>query len=134
MLQPNTDRYYLETIATIEEQFSNTPGKAQRLFVLVNPAWRDKSSWGFWDSRKAQEMILDRYETTFAMDQFVMRGNKVSLLKVWPHDWSVFWTPLRYSQQGDDEDTRAQLLGTFQDRPDYQQMDQLLQEALIEKP
>ncbi|KAL3782521.1 hypothetical protein ACHAWO_005296 [Cyclotella atomus] len=51
LLQPNTDGYYLKTIESIEEQFSNTEGKAKRLFLLVNPAWRDKSSWGFFGSK-----------------------------------------------------------------------------------
>ena len=73
ILQPNADRYYLEVIQRIEEQFSDTPGKAQRLLLLVNPAWRDRSSWGFFDGAAAQRQVLDRYETTYTLSQFVIR-------------------------------------------------------------
>jgi len=119
LIQPNTDGYYLDTVASIEELFSDSPGKARRLFILVNPAWRDRSSWGFFGGKRAQELILDRYETTYALDQFVVRGQKVSLLKTWPDDWCVFLTPL-------DADQSAKLLGTFPDRPDYSEMDKLV--------
>ena len=64
ILQPNTDRYYLDLIRRVEEQFSDTPGKPQRLLLLVNPAWRDRSSWGFFDGAAAQTQIIDRYEVT----------------------------------------------------------------------
>lgn len=119
LAQPNTDGYYLDTVASIEEQFSDTPGKSKRLFLIVNPAWRDRSSWGFFGGAKAQKLVLDRYETTYALDQFVVRGQKVSLLKSWPEDWCVFLAPL-------DTDEDAKLLGTFSDRPDYSQMDELV--------
>jgi len=69
---------------------------------------------------------LDRYETTFALDQFVVRGQKVSLLKSWPNDWAVFLTPMPYDQ-GDGPE-RPILLGTFPQRPEYTEMDALLLE------
>ena len=45
LLQPNTDSYYLDLIAKMEDEFSDTRNKAKRLFLLINPAWRDASSW-----------------------------------------------------------------------------------------
>ena len=116
LLQPNTDGYYLKTIEKIEEQFSNTEGKPKRLFLLVNPAWRDSSSWGFFGAKKAQELILNRYETTYAVDQFVVKGRKVSLLKCWSEDWVLF--------VGNDEDPTlpAERVAVFDARPDYQEI------------
>ena len=128
LVQPNTDRYYLETISKLEEQFSDLDGKPPRLLLLVNPAWRDRSSWGFFDGKAAQEQVLDRYETTYALSQFVVRGEKLSLLRAWPHRWHVYLTVLgeeatvEESRQVDvrmDGAGQARLLGTFASRPVY---------------
>lgn len=126
LLQPNTDGYYLKTIASIEEQFSDTQGKPKRLFLLVNPAWRDRSSWGFFGGAKAQELILDRYETTYALDQFVVRGRKVSLLKSWPDDWAL------YVAGNDASMAMASLVTTFDSkgRPEYKDIDAALREHI----
>ena len=117
LLQPNTDGYYMKTIETIEKEFSNTERKAKRLFLLVNPAWRDKSSWGFFGAKKAKELILDRYEITYAVDQFVVRGRKVSLLKCYQNDWKMF--------VGSEENPNlpAQWIADFCDRPEYKEID-----------
>mmetsp|Transcript_7432 Transcript_7432/g.16566 ORF Transcript_7432/g.16566 Transcript_7432/m.16566 type:complete len:293 (+) Transcript_7432:206-1084(+) len=120
LLQPNTDGYYLKTIAAIEEQFSDTEGKTKRLFLLVNPAWRDRSSWGFFGGAKAQALILDRYTTTYALDQFVVRGEKVSLLKSWPDDWAVYVT------RNDASADKACLVTTFKNRPEYKDIDAVI--------
>ena len=120
LLQPNTDGYYMKTIETIEKQFSNTERKSKRLFLLVNPAWRDKSSWGFFGAKKAQELILNRYETTYAVDQFVVRGRKVSLLKCYQNEWRMF--------VGSNEKSNlpAQLVANFCERPEYKEIDEAI--------
>lgn len=120
LLQPNTDGYYTKTIETIEQQFSNAEGKPKRLFLLINPAWRDKSSWGFFGAKKAQSLILDRYETTYAVDQFVVRGRQVSLLKCYSNDWAVF------VKNGEDTTMPAERVATFPDRPEYKDIDAAL--------
>ena len=135
LVQPNTDRYYLDVIQRVEEQFSDTPGKPQRLLLLVNPAWRDRSSWGFFDGAAAQKQVFDRYETTYALSQFVVRGEKLSLLRAWPHPWHVFVTVLG-EEATVEESTRmdarmdgggqARLLATFAERPEYKQLDELV--------
>ena len=98
VLQPNTDKYYSKLIKQIEEQFSDTPSKPQRLFLLINPSWRNKDSWGIFESSKAQKDILDRYEVTYCVDQFVVRGIKLSLLKEYNQPWAVFITPMPYNK------------------------------------
>ena len=120
LLQPNTDGYYLKTIEAVEEQFSNTDGKSKRLFLLVNPAWRDRSSWGFFGGKKAQELIFNRYETTYAIDQFVVRGRKVSLLKCWSDDWEVFVA------NDKDPSLPGERVATFPARPEYKDIDAAL--------
>ena len=135
IVQPNADRYYLNTIQQVEEQFSDLPGKDPRLLLLVNPAWRDRSSWGFFDGAAAQAQVLDRYETTYTLSQFVVRGEKLSLLRAWPHPWHVFLTVL--GEEATVEESRvvdvridgagqARLLGTFESRPEYKQLDELV--------
>ena len=117
LLQPNTDDYYSKTIATIEQDFSDTPGKPKRLFLIVNPAWRNRDSWGFFGGQRAQMEILDRYPTTFAIDQFVVKGEQMSRVLVYPDDWRVFVKQLNKD---------AKYLGSFQEKPDYDQMEALL--------
>ena len=43
MVLPNTDSKYVKDILEIDETFSKP---SQRLFILVNPFWRDLNSWG----------------------------------------------------------------------------------------
>ena len=126
LLQANTDNYYLDTVQKVEEQFSDTPGKAKRLFLLVNPAWRDKSSWGFFGGKRAQELILDRYVTTYAVDEFIVAGERVGLLKCWPNDWAVY-----IASNPDDAanmEVMSSLIATFEERPEYKQIEKALKE------
>lgn len=126
MIQPNTDDYYLKTITKIEEQFSDTKEKPKRLFLILNPAWKDKSSWGFFGANKAQKIIFDRYETTFAIDQFVVRGQRLSILQTWGENWVVFLTPMPYESVQES----PKVIGTFAERPTYQEIDALLVSSL----
>lgn len=124
LLQPNTDGYYIKTIRAIEEQFCNTKKdeKPNRLFLLVNPAWRDKSSFGIFGAQKAQELILDRYETTYALDQFIVRGRQISLLKCWSSDWGL------YADVNESKDGKgpAELITSFDTRLEYKDIDAAL--------
>lgn len=120
ILQPNTDGYYLDTIDNIQQQFSNTEGKPKRLFLLVNPAWRDKSSWGFFGGKRAQELILDRYTTTYAIDNFIVRGRKVSLLKCYGEDWVMFVA------NEEDPSLPGEMIASFVSRPEYKDIDAAL--------
>ena len=140
VLQAQSDRYYLNLVRRLEEQFSDTPGKAKRLLLLVNPAWRDRSSFGFFDGAAAQQLIFDRYRETYTLSQFVVRGQKLSLLRAWPSDWHVFLTVLGEESTTEqqridarlDGDGQARLLGTFPERPKYKQLDELCKRALEE--
>ncbi len=123
LLQPNTDKYYMDLIQRLENDFSDTPDRAKRLFLLINPAWRDASSFGIFQEKYARERIIERYETTYAIDQFVVKGNKLSLLKAWPCDWCVYYTPL--PQPGSATKPPPKLLGTFTERPEYSQIEDL---------
>jgi len=138
ILQPNADRYYLNVIQKVEEQFSDIAGKPQRLLLLVNPAWRDRSSFGFFDGAAAQQLIFDRYETSYSLSQFVIRGEKLSLLKSHGEPWHVFLTVLgeeETTEESSRQDARidgggqARLLGTFDERPDYKTLDAMVRES-----
>lgn len=86
----------------------------------MNPAWKDKSSWGFFGGKKAQELILDRYEPSFAIDQFIVRGRKVSLLKSWSEDWTLF------VENAKDPALPAIMVASFGARPVYYEIDAAL--------
>lgn len=88
---PNTDNKYLEDI----DKISDAMGK--RLFVLVNPFWRNIESWGFnilapGAKKRAQEVIYgtNPFEETYSMMLFSVRGEKCVALKAYPYDWQLF--------------------------------------------
>lgn len=122
---------------TVESQLKiaakdDTNDETNRLLLLVNPAWKSADSFGIFGRRRAQTEILDRYEITYAVDQFVIRGQKCSLLKVWPHDWCVYVATLPYDIPKGGE--RATFLGAFPTRPSYEKVDELIQQYVNRRP
>jgi Domain of unknown function (DUF1995) len=90
MVFPNTDVKYINDIATIDEVMKG------RLFILVNPFWRNLDSWGInllapRAKSKAAETIFNRgYNETYVFLRFGCRGEECIALKVYPHDWQIF--------------------------------------------
>lgn len=91
MVFPNTDNKYLEDIDKISEETGS------RLFMLVNPFWRNVESWGFnilapGAKKRAQEVIFGKnaFEETYSMMLFSVRGEKCVALKAYPYDWQLF--------------------------------------------
>ena len=73
----------------------------------------------------------------------MLRGQKLTLLKAHPHPWHVFITVLgeeetvEESTQMDsriDGGGQARLLGQFEHRPDYQNLDELVRASQKESP
>jgi len=94
MVFPNTDVKYLKDIGQIHESF----GK-DRLFLLINPFWRNVESWGFNilapNAKKlAQEKIFDceggGFQETYVLSRFSARGEDCVSLKAYPSDWELF--------------------------------------------
>mmetsp|Transcript_9698 Transcript_9698/g.12747 ORF Transcript_9698/g.12747 Transcript_9698/m.12747 type:complete len:401 (-) Transcript_9698:16-1218(-) len=87
---PNTDTKYLKDVKEISKAMGD------RLFLIVNPFWRNVDSWGFNilapNAKKlAQETIFDQgYEETYALNRFSVRGEECAALKVYPYDWQLF--------------------------------------------
>lgn len=90
MVFPNTDVKYLQDIETISQDMGS------RLFVLINPFWRNVDSWGFnllapGAKRRAQEVIFDRgFDVTYSMMIFSVRGESCAAVKAYPYDWQLF--------------------------------------------
>ena len=115
------------------------------LSASVLPGGADAADAGVLQQRlvEAQRQLLDRYEPTYALEQFVLRGEKLSLLKAHPHPWHVFLTVLG-EEATVEESTRmdarmdgggqARLLGTFDERPEYKQLDELVRARQKEAP
>jgi hypothetical protein len=87
---PNTDMKYIKDI----EEISKAMGP--RLFLLVNPFWRNIESWGFnllapGAKQKAQAAIFDQgYEETYVLLNFSARGENCAAIKAYPYDWQLF--------------------------------------------
>jgi Domain of unknown function (DUF1995) len=87
---PNTDVKYLEDISKISHSMGS------RLFVLINPFWRNVDSWGFnllapGAKRKAQDVIFEQgFDVTYSMMVFSVRGESCATVKAYPHDWQLF--------------------------------------------
>ena len=90
LVMANTDTKYTRDISTIDEAMK------KRLFLLVNPFWRDIESWGFNilapNAKKlAQEAIFDRgFQETFVLLQKSVRGEECVAMKVYPYDWQMY--------------------------------------------
>ena len=87
---PNTDTKYLNDIEQISDAMKS------RLFLIVNPFWRNVESWGFnllapGAKQKAQKTIFDNgYDETYSMMLFSVRGEKCAAVKAYPYDWQLF--------------------------------------------
>ena len=87
---PNTDVKYINDIEKIDQDTRD------RLFLLVNPFWRNIDSWGInllapGAKKKAQKVIFDRgYEETYVCLRFSCRGEECVAIKTYPYDWQIF--------------------------------------------
>ncbi|KAG7372484.1 DUF1995 domain containing protein [Nitzschia inconspicua] len=87
---PNTDTKYLDDISKISEAMGS------RLFLLVNPFWRNVDSWSFnllapGAKRKAQEVVFDQgFNETYSLMVFQVRGENCVAVKAYPYDWQLF--------------------------------------------
>lgn len=90
MVFPNTDVKYLNDIQTIDKAMG------KRLFLLINPFWRNVDSWGFNilapnAKQKAQQIVFDKgYDETYVLQRYSARGEQCVALKVYPYDWQLF--------------------------------------------
>jgi hypothetical protein len=86
----NTDIKYVKDIAEISEVMG------PRLFLLINPFWRNIDSWSFnilapGAKEKAQSVIFDNgYDETYVNLVFQVRGEKCVAIKAYPYDWQIF--------------------------------------------
>ena len=117
----NTDVKYIRDIATIDE------GTGDRLFLLVNPFWRNVDSWGFnmlapGAKAKAQSTIFDKgFDETYVYLRFSVRGEDCAAIKCYPYDWQIF--AYREDDSGWERPIR---LGTSKTEPKSDQITKLL--------
>lgn len=87
---PNTDNKYTKDIAEIDKAMGD------RLFILVNPFWRDIETWGFnllapKAKEMAQKAIFDRdFQETYVLLEKSVRGESCIALKAYPYDWQLY--------------------------------------------
>lgn len=87
---PNTDVKYIKDIDTISESMG------PRLFLLVNPFWRNVESWSFNllapnAKSLAQSVIFDNgFDESYVCMSFQARGEKCMAIKAYPYDWQLF--------------------------------------------
>ena len=90
LVLPNTDAKYIKDIETIDASMGD------RLFLLVNPFWRNLDSWGInllqpGAKKKAQQIIFDKgYDETYHFLRFSVRGEECAAIKAYPYDWQIF--------------------------------------------
>ena len=90
MVFPNTDVKYTNDIEAIDKAMG------KRLFLLVNPFWRNLESWGInilapGAKKKAKEIIFDKgYDETYSLLRFSCRGEECVALKAYPYDWQIY--------------------------------------------
>jgi hypothetical protein len=87
---PNTDVKYVKDIEKIDQAIGD------RLFVLINPFWRNLESWGInllspGAKKMAKQVIFDKgYPETYVFLRFSVRGELCAAIKCYPYDWQIF--------------------------------------------
>jgi len=131
MVLPNTDTKYLDDIATIDKAMG-----PDRLFLLVNPFWRNLNSWGFnilapKAKNKAKSVLFDNknggYEETYVLLRFSVRGESCIAIKSYPYDWQLFAT-LEDEDNSNYGYTRYIRLGSCKEEPKTELVTKLLNE------
>eukprot|EP00593_Proboscia_inermis_P010530 CAMPEP_0171312428 /NCGR_PEP_ID=MMETSP0816-20121228/22672_1 /TAXON_ID=420281 /ORGANISM="Proboscia inermis, Strain CCAP1064/1" /LENGTH=211 /DNA_ID=CAMNT_0011797787 /DNA_START=1 /DNA_END=636 /DNA_ORIENTATION=+ len=127
MVLPNTDMKYVNDIKTMDESMGD-----KRLFLLINPFWRNLDSWGFNllapNAQKiAQKNIFDRGfgNETYALNRLSVRGEICAALKAYPYDWQMFVF------LEDEYYTNVEvpiLLGSSKEEPTSKQFEELINE------
>jgi hypothetical protein len=123
---PNTDVKYIKDIETISEAMG------PRLFLLVNPFWRNVESWSFNllapnAKAKAQSVIFDNgYDETYVCMSFQARGEKCVAIKAYPYDYQLF-AYLEDNEYGTGMETVIRL-GSSKEEPTSALMGELLNE------
>jgi hypothetical protein len=90
LVLPNTDDKYTKDIATIDQAMGD------RLFLLVNPFWRNLDSWGInilapGAKNHAQKVIFERgFTETYCVIQKSVRSEDCVAIKAYPYDWQLF--------------------------------------------
>jgi len=86
----NTDDKYTKDI----REYGKVAG--DRLFMLINPFWRNLDSWGInllapKAKQNAQEVIFDGgYQETYVLLKKSCRGEDCVALKAYPYDWQLY--------------------------------------------
>jgi hypothetical protein len=112
---PNTDTKYLNDIAEMSDAMG------PRLFLLINPFWRNIDSWSFNllapnAKQKAQTTIFDQgYDETYSLMVFMVRGEKCAAIKAYPYDWQLF--AFREDENNPNMAESVIRLGTIKDEP-----------------
>lgn len=89
MVFPNTDIKYTNDIRRKHDE------AGKRLFMLINPFWRNVDSWGFNvfapnAKEDAQKVIFDRFVETYVLLRPTIRGEDCVAIKAYPYDWQLF--------------------------------------------
>lgn len=129
LVLPNTDVKYINDIGDIDQAMG------KRLFILINPFWRDLSSWGInllapGAKDKAKEVIFDNgYNETYSLLRFSCRGEECIALKAYPYDWQLYAYREDYDNyMGGVAMETAIRLGSCKGEPSSQYVTELLNE------
>lgn len=130
LIFPNTDAKYLKDIEAISKDVG-----PDRLFLLINPFWRNVDSFGFNilqpnGKKRAQEVVFDNgYDVTYAVLRFSARGEDCVAVKAYPYDWQMYAyreDPSWFNKQipiwlgsSDEEPKSAQITELLNARPEF---------------
>jgi hypothetical protein len=131
LVQPSS-----EQLKNIEAVCQSASG---RLVLMINPQYRDSddtmdflagkgglfgSMANFLGGKAKFVGALDElgFQTTFALEAYVIRGSELKYLKTWGSDWKIYIT---------DDEGQPLFLGESTTRPDYNRIDDLLEKNLV---
>mmetsp|Transcript_20767 Transcript_20767/g.36971 ORF Transcript_20767/g.36971 Transcript_20767/m.36971 type:complete len:337 (-) Transcript_20767:333-1343(-) len=116
-----------ETLEYIEKELaSKTDGS---LFLLINPQWNKGGSnvisdFGWGQKKVNAENLIQSFDYTYSFEQRKQNGANIKLLKSYPQQWAVLETQ---------DDRTFNCIGTADERPSYQAVDEMLKKAYPEE-
>ena len=98
-----------------------TSGAESRLMLIVNPQWTLEgqvvSDFGIGAEGQRRSTFAESFQPVFFFERLSVFGDRITLMRVYPGGWQVYWTPAS---------ERTQMIGVEYRKPSFQRLVELL--------
>jgi Domain of unknown function (DUF1995) len=98
-----------------------TSGADSRLVLIVNPQWTLEgqvvSDFGLGAEGQRRSKFVESFQPVYCFKRLSVFGDRVTLMRVYPGGWQVYWAP---------QSDRTQMIGVEYRKPSFQRLVELL--------